>query len=429
MGLFRIEISCPSKTFLFGEYSVLDGAPACILATEPKFSSGLELSLTKIQLGFSDKTSHSDSKITYPLGRFHKVSEKFHPDSGVAKLLGSSFYSSRIGGFAGQFSLNLNRLDWLPPRQNTKGLGTSSAEILLGLVLVEVFEIFDEMNELASLESEEATFFSSMIQNISERVPERFRKNWPSVVQAFQQAQAVKGIRPSGADLLAQIFGYCSLYQPDKKQCEAFKWPFKKTGFLIYQTGFKLPTHTHLAVYKNLSEISGISELNVLSQKLASLMKKASDLIENSDLIEEWKNGPGVDQQEGRLRGAAREELAQAVLNIEKDFFSGLREFRRTLFKHGLELNQTSALIQKIESLLRERAGRESEKDGELWFGVKGAGALGADTIVIWLPKEVQNEIRLEIERACPNLTYVSSELELIPGFVISARNTRDMAQ
>ena len=32
-----IEISCPAKTFILGEYAVLDGGPALVLNTAPRF--------------------------------------------------------------------------------------------------------------------------------------------------------------------------------------------------------------------------------------------------------------------------------------------------------------------------------------------------------------------------------------------------------
>jgi hypothetical protein len=221
-------------------------------------------------------------------------------------------------------------------------------------------------------------------------------------MQAFQQVQHPNGLRPSGADLLGQLLGRCTLYRPEQGYGHSYSWPFKMTGFLIFQTGFKLPTHTHLQGWIRPSDIPGMEDLSGLSRELFSLWIKAACSESQLD-----------------LQGNREEDLA-----VEKEFFSKLHLFRQNLFKHGLELDQTTALIEKIMGLMQDWAKNQAEPVGDFNFGVKGAGALGADTLVIWLPKFARHEIRLQIEEACPSLSFVSSDLDLTDGLRVESKLT-----
>lgn len=111
-----IEISCPSKTFLIGEYAVLDGGPAVILNTNPRFIC---------QIKKTNKPSKIDVPTASPAGQwikkkpqdFHCVQMEWLHES---KLIESGFgFSSAQFNivYAYSFILREGHIDHLKPQE------------------------------------------------------------------------------------------------------------------------------------------------------------------------------------------------------------------------------------------------------------------------------------------------------------------------
>lgn len=69
------------------------------------------------------------------------------------------------------------------------------------------------------------------------------------------------GIKPSGADLLAQFMGGVSLVQSDSGQFQNLPWPFEDHTAVFFATNEKVPTHVHLEEVRDIS-FSGLVKLS-----------------------------------------------------------------------------------------------------------------------------------------------------------------------
>ncbi|MCZ0932152.1 MAG: hypothetical protein OXJ52_03255 [Oligoflexia bacterium] len=87
-----IEISCPAKTFIVGEYAVLDGGPAIVLNTSPRFVCRIQKNSTAGKIHLAENS---------PAGQWIKK----HPQD---------FHSIQ--------------LEWINNYENKGGLGFSSAQ-------------------------------------------------------------------------------------------------------------------------------------------------------------------------------------------------------------------------------------------------------------------------------------------------------------
>ena len=87
-----IEISCPAKTFIIGEYAVLDGGPAIILNTSPRFVCHIQKNSPVNQINLAENS---------PAGQWIKKNP-------------NDFHSIR--------------LEWINNHKNKGGLGFSSAQ-------------------------------------------------------------------------------------------------------------------------------------------------------------------------------------------------------------------------------------------------------------------------------------------------------------
>ena len=132
-----IEISCPAKTFLIGEYAVLDGGPAIILNTKPRFIC---------QIKKNHKTSLIDIPKQSPAGQwikknphdFHCVQIEWTHESHLLKN-GLGFSSAQFNiVYAYSFILREGHINHLKPKEiwrsyrslNFDGFKPSGADII-----------------------------------------------------------------------------------------------------------------------------------------------------------------------------------------------------------------------------------------------------------------------------------------------------------
>lgn len=156
-------------------------------------------------------------------------------------------------------------------------------------------------------------------------------------------------IKPSGADLITQLMGKVTYFDPEVIHSKSLNWVFPEVGFDIISTGVKVPTHEHLATLdlKSLETLPDLSE-NVLS----------------------------------------------SYLSIDQDrFMNSMHEWSLKLIELGLQHNHSldlKILLEKCRDVLL----------------AKPNGALGADTVTVFYKSENKNKVREYLKSN--NVLYVT---------------------
>lgn len=179
-----LVLSIPGKSFLAGEYLALNGGPAILLATAPKF----ELRVRKGS-GWSPG---------------------IHKDSPAGKLI------QKHAAYFNQFDL-----DFYDPHLGRGGWGASTAQFLGCYALL-------EWQEAASIEGEK--YFDTH-----------------KLLSAYKDlAWDGTGLPPSGADIVGQLRGGLTYFDKKQGQITQLKWNFDDLEFFLIPTGYKVATHEHL---------------------------------------------------------------------------------------------------------------------------------------------------------------------------------------
>lgn len=180
-----LHASAPSKTFLIGEYAVLNGGCALLMASKPRFSLTLQHSITS--------TSHLPDHQTL----WQRLCQHYP-------------------------TLNSYQPSFHDPHQGRGGFGASSALILLTQYLHAQLivphatppSLFDYRTGIDTLRA----------------------LTWDG-----------DGIPPSGGDLVAQTLGRITAYDAKQRFGASYGWPFSPLGMMVVRTGYKLATHQHLS--------------------------------------------------------------------------------------------------------------------------------------------------------------------------------------
>lgn len=269
--MISCSLSVPSKTFLCGEYAALHGGPCVLLATMPRF----KLIAKK-----------NDSKV---------AKNPFHAASPAGM-----FYESRATELA-EWSFAFEN----PLEQG--GFGASTAEYLL---LSAFSELHDGLRAEAQLDFDVH-----------------------ASLKAYRDLHQGKSVRPSGADLVAQTCGYVTAFERRSGRIQLFSWPFAHLSFVIFATGRKLATHTHLGGLQEYGE--------------SGLPTRFEGLDHSSTAV--WH------------------AMARVT---EGPFVFALNEFAHALAALGLQTVETSKQVVELKK----------------WPGVrvaKGCGAMGSDAILV----------------------------------------------
>jgi len=177
-------LTIPSKTFLLGEYLALEGGPALVANTTPRFA--LEVLPT---------TEGAQATTT-----------------GLASLGPAAKWLQ-----ANQAVFAKSQLSFNDPHQGQGGLGASTAE----------FVALAYAKQLLSAEPAPFDPFNLL--------PE------------YQQfAWCGKGPPPSGIDVIAQSVGGITFVDKNTQTAEALTWSLPDMDFCLLRTGHKIATHTHL---------------------------------------------------------------------------------------------------------------------------------------------------------------------------------------
>ncbi|MGE0762131.1 MAG: hypothetical protein AB7N80_02520 [Bdellovibrionales bacterium] len=180
----RLLLSTASKTFLMGEYAVLDGAPALVMAHGPRF---------KMTVDYDGGGS----------------CEGIHPQSPAGRWL---------RGHADKFSKVSVRFS--DPHAGRGGFGASSAQFAL-------------VYAFSQMKADEWSQWGSAVQP-------------KAIWDAYRSLHENEPQLPSGGDVIAQILGGITSFQIMPWQATASPWPFQDLAVLLVPTGVKVATHEHL---------------------------------------------------------------------------------------------------------------------------------------------------------------------------------------
>ncbi len=183
----KILLSCPSKSFLLGEYSVLNAGSALLFNSEPRF-----------QL--------------------------------VADMRGTGVIEGIPAGSPAGLWLAQNRdcfgasdLQFIDPHNGLGGFGASSAQFLLVHALAQLIADANGRRESSAVQVE-AIWRDYRNLEITNR----------------------SGIKPSGADIVSQFAGGLCEVNLEPFSFQQISWPFEGYEFVLVRTGHKVATHTHL---------------------------------------------------------------------------------------------------------------------------------------------------------------------------------------
>lgn len=234
------SLHMPSKTFLLGEYVVLDGGPGLVLTTSPDFTM----------------TIHHSTQ-TNPV-----KPPPFHLDSAAGCWLKQQSEFFEHAAF-----------EFFDPHQGQGGFGASSAEFI-GLYAAQ----YPLEKTITSIETLLARYWS-----------------------VFSPKTA---ILPSGADIVAQALttqgfkkpkelthGNIVYWHRNQSQWDQISWSFSELSYCLIRTGYKHPTHQSL---KKLSPHA----LKIMSQWVeqgyaAFAANDALALIESVKAYAQWMEKEG----------------------------------------------------------------------------------------------------------------------------------------
>jgi mevalonate kinase len=206
----RIRLSAPSKTFLIGEYAVLDGGSALMAATAPRFEMRIESAAESLAGDI-----HSQS----PAGRWVRThAEDFK---------------------------NI-RMEFVDPHGGAGGFGASGAQFLF-------------VNLWSRLKAHN---LESLARYLSiDQIWKDFRRI---------EEESGKKVLSSGGDLVCQWSGGLSSFSNRPLVSEALLWPDEDMEFALVRTENKIATHQHLDQIRQ----KDFSALKQLSQEAVLHVKK-----------------------------------------------------------------------------------------------------------------------------------------------------------
>ncbi len=207
-----LRIRIPCKSFILGEYAVLDGGFCLGAATTPHF-----------EIFFRANNNKSVQNLSL-----------FHENSPAGKFLKSNF----------ELFKNLE-IKFSDPLLGQGGFGASTAQYLGLWAYREI--VINKHSQSKFLE------------------PEQIK----SMISEYRDSAAGSGGRaPSGADLVIQLAGGFNWIDSKTWEIQKTKWPWPNLiGYLI-ATGNKLSTHTHL---QDLNNFNSSQLFHILQQARSSI--------------------------------------------------------------------------------------------------------------------------------------------------------------
>lgn len=171
----------------------------------------------------------------------------------------------------------------------------------------------------------------------AEEAPTFMKKIFNQYRELFDQTSELKIIKPSGADLMIQLLGQITYFDPEIMPSKSLNWVFPEIDFDIISTGIKIATHDHLAALN-------LKDLEPLTKPV--------------------------------------DEILMTYFSVQPEaFLDSLKDWSLKLMDLKLQHHQSFALKQQIE------------KCPEVMLA-KPNGALGADTLTVFYKPEHKNQVR-----------------------------------
>lgn len=225
----KFKISVPSKTFLLGEYLVLDGGPGLLINTSPRFH---------LLIDEANQTPMINDENIFDIGSpaflyFKKYQDDFK---------------------------NLC-LEFFDPYCGQGGFGASSSQFLMLMIYKHYRLGFSlDINKLLNE-------YKALIKN------NRYYK-------------------PSGVDIISQIYGGLLYFSLNDGIINKFAWPFFDLSFALIHSQNKVPTHEHL---KNLTKIDFRGSEKIVKSGINCVKKKdAIGFCESINCYREFLKNKGL---------------------------------------------------------------------------------------------------------------------------------------
>ena len=243
------QISCPSKTFLIGEYAVLEGGHGVVVSTGPRFSAQFRV------IGDQEESYIRGLSPQGPAMDFLKDHLKIF---------------SRLA------------IEMQDPHQHKGGFGWSSAQFLFLYALRQWWRA-GRPEQLPALDR------SDLLKSFLDY-------SWDG-----------SGWAPSGLDILSQLEGQLLFLQSPRKVIDGMvapiefseyhqiqAWPFSDIQFVLLRTGRKIATHSHLSSLQQLgtaslgkcAEDAGRSLLDRNEEAFIAAINEFRELLRDQDLLD-----------------------------------------------------------------------------------------------------------------------------------------------
>ncbi len=305
-----MKISVGSKVFLLGEYLALNGGPAITACFEPRFE--MYFSKSKKEYCEIKNLFHQQS----PAGVYYEKNRNF-------------FHNIEI--------------HFKDPHLGKGGWGASSAQFALLAAFVEgkKINLFSENLQVLDL-----NLYNHLRTNLYSTIDNEFLK--------VTKELSPTGSTPSGFDVLSQIYGGVCVLDRNQNIYKNINLDFGSADdYLVFHTGVKVATHSHLADLKSLNYNNFY---NIVNHFIEALKNRNYNLMIKS-----------------------------------------INDFRNALVTQNLELNSTTDLINYLS------------KDRDILNAIKGCGALGADLIfLIYNKKNKENILELLRKAGITNFIFSS---------------------
>lgn len=291
-------LTAPSKTFIIGEYLVLETGRAWVACTNPSFRMRVKPP-SETTLDFSGAPAVKGVHWESPAGKAIAENVRF---------------------------LNGWELEFEDPHLGKGGFGASTAQYL---------------------------FAYSVLRSLTGGVAST--SDVGGLLHDYQKrAWNGEGPKPSGADLVAQLYGGLAQVDLKKMQVRRFEWRWPDLDFVIVRTGLKVPTHDHLKTLGSFDR---------------TLLQENMDLFETS-----------VVNQDPLM-------LIRAIAGYDRALD---------------ELGFVSPEVKPVQNRISIIEGVSA---------VKGCGALGADTVLAIVDRSRVDLIKAEIKEKGYEIVATSADL------------------
>ena len=389
----KLYISFPSKTFLIGEYAVLNSAPAILVNTFPRFyfkaslKHKLEKGIVFSNLNTNDSntqtlknpmddtnylTTNTDDESTNDSNANDTNTNEVNTDCSTAndsnakknknfiKYTKMYFHADSPAGLWLKQHSHLQKvwdMEFYDPHKNKGGFGFSSAQFNLLYLLQQINlneKTFKLTNKAQQINLNEKTFKPiSKLEQVNLDAKNTINFNTIDLWQAYKNLHTERQ-KPSGADTVSQWSGQVCLFSSKPFSAKNMKWPFKDLDFLLLHTGHTFPTWRHL---KNISstQIKNFSEMSELSRQAVTAFK-----TKNTEL-----------------------------------FISSVKNYAKALETQNLTHKHSLAALKELLKLKNVVAG-------------KGCGAMGVEVLALFFSPQDKKSIKQHLKKHFKTLTPIA---------------------